>query len=190
MVVGAAGQVGRDIVKVLANQIGADRVIATDLSDSKPEVLGDCIYEKLDIREKQRYLDLTKKYKVTTIIQQAAIISALAEKNVDLAYEVNVTGTYNALNVARETGASIFIPTTIGVFGGNNFKKDKTPVVSVQEPNSIYGVTKVFNELLGTYYFQKFGVDFRCLRYPGIISSAKYEGNGTVSYITGKNNNH
>ena len=90
----------------------------------------------------------------------------------------------NALNIAREYGCQIFVPSSIAVFGGNHFNKENTPLNCILQPTTIYGVTKVHNELVGTYYYNKFGVDFRSVRYPGIISSEKYDFNGTTDYST------
>lgn len=92
------------------------------------------------------------------------------------------------MNIARDNNAKILIPSTIGVFGGNKFQKQKTPVDDTVQPTTIYGVTKVFSEQLGTYYNKKYGVDFRCIRYPGVISSEKYAFNGTAMYASRKSN--
>lgn len=114
----------------------------------------------------------------------AAILSALGEQNVDLAYKVNVDGTTGILNTAKDYNCKVFMPSSIGVFGGDHFNRDLTSVDEVLQPTTIYGVSKAFNEMLGTYYHDKFGVDFRCLRYPGVISSYKYAFNGTTDYAT------
>jgi nucleoside-diphosphate-sugar epimerase len=121
MVSGCGGQVGRDIVRQLSREIGSNRVIATDLSPSKPEVVPECIYEQLDIRDFKKYEEIVKENKVTHIIHLAALISAIGEKNVELAYDVNVNGTYNAYNIARDNNCAIFVPTTIGCYGGPNY---------------------------------------------------------------------
>ena len=116
----------------------------------------------------------------------AAILSASGELYPDKALEVNVNGAITAMNLAREFNAQLFLPSTIAVFGGEKFQKDHTPVDSILQPTTMYGVSKVFNEQLGTYYNKKFGVDFRCIRYPGVISSEKYAFNGTAMYSTCK----
>jgi threonine 3-dehydrogenase len=90
----------------------------------------------------------------------------------------------NALKIARENDCRIFIPSTIGVFGGDNFQKIDTPVDSILQPKTVYGVGKVFNEMIGEYFANKYEMDFRCLRYPGVISSEKYAFNGTTDYST------
>ena len=127
---------------------------------------------------------LVKDNKVNYIVHLAGILSALGEKNPDLAIDVNVFGAVNALRVAKNAGSRIFIPSTIGVFGGDHFPKHNTPNDVVLQPKTIYGVGKVFNENAGAYYKSKFGVDFRSLRYPGVISSEKFAFNGTTDYST------
>jgi len=108
----------------------------------------------------------------------------MGEKHPDRATDVNVYGAINALNIARDNKCQIFMPSTIAVFGGELFPKQNTPVDTILQPETIYGVTKVFSEMMGSYYNKKFGLDFRSIRYPGIISSAKYDFNGTTDYST------
>ena len=122
--------------------------------------------------------------KIDYIVHLAAILSALGERFPDRATSVNVNGCINALNIARDRKVRIFVPSTIAVFGGENFPKVNTPVDTVLQPETIYGISKVFNENIGTYYHKKFGVDFRSIRYPGVISSEKYDFNGTTDYST------
>lgn len=111
-------------------------------------------------------------------------MSALGEKNYETAYNVNVTGAHNAMTIAKDHCCGIFMPTSIACFGGEVYDKYNTSVDSVLQPNTIYGVAKVFNENLGTYFHKKFGVDFRCLRYPGIVSSQNQVFNGTTGFGT------
>jgi len=133
---------------------------------------------------KENYTKIVKEEKVDYIVHLAAILSSLGEAHPELAYDVNVTGAYNAMNIARDYKTQLFIPSTIGAFGGDVFIKENTPNDSVLQPKTIYGVGKVFNELLGEYYGRRYDVDFRCIRYPGVISSAKYAFNGTTDYST------
>lgn len=114
----------------------------------------------------------------------AGILSALGERKPDLAIDVNVFGAINALRIARDNNCQIFLPSSIAVFGGDLFPKVKTPVDVILQPRTIYGVTKVFNEMSGDYFAKKYNMDFRSLRYPGIISSEKYAFNGTTDYST------
>ncbi len=159
-------------------------MIAADLVDHDADI--PCKYYKLDVTDKETYEDIVQENKVDYILHLAAILSSLGEQHPTLAYDVNVTGATNALNIARDHDCQIFIPSSIAAFGGPNFPKLNTPDDTVLQPTTIYGVSKVFNELLGQYYFDKFGVDFRSLRYPGVISSEKFAFNGTTDYSTGK----
>jgi threonine 3-dehydrogenase len=123
---------------------------------------------------------------VDYILHLAAILSSLGEKYPKLAYDVNVNGAANAFDISKDHDCQLFIPSSIAVFGGEAFPKDMTPNDVILQPKTIYGVTKVFNEQLGEYYANKFDLDFRSLRYPGVISSQKYAFNGTTDYSTGK----
>ncbi|MFC1476769.1 NAD-dependent epimerase/dehydratase family protein, partial [Fibrobacterota bacterium] len=122
-----------------------------------------------------------KKYQVDTIIHLAALLSAVAESNPQLAWEVNVNAMINVLEVAREQKCAFFTPSSIGAFGPTT-PPDNTPQDTIQRPTTMYGVTKVSGELLCDYYYQKFGVDTRGLRYPGIISYVTLPGGGTTDY--------
>ena len=159
-------------------------MIASDLGEKKGDFT--CGYTSLDITDEYQYAKLVKDNKIDYIVHLAAILSATGELVPDKAMKVNVNGAITALNLAREHKAQIFIPSTIAVFGGDTFQKDKTPVDSILQRTTMYGISKVFNEQLGTYYNKKFGVDFRCMRYPGVISSEKYAFNGTAMYSTCK----
>lgn len=136
----------------------------------------------------KKYESLVKENKIDYIVHLAAILSALGERFPDRANSVNVIGFLNAMNIARDYKCAIYCPSSIAVFGGENFPKVNTPDDTILQPETIYGVTKVFNEMMGDYYHRKFGVDFRAIRYPGVISSEKYEFNGTTDYSTCKNN--
>jgi len=184
-VTGANGQIGIPLVRSIIKEVGAEgRVIASDVGQAKVDF--GTKYTTLDITDAKKYTDLVKENKIDYIVHLAAILSASGELYPDKACDVNVTGAITALNIAREVGAKIFVPSTIAVFGGDKFQKDKTPADSILQPTTMYGVSKVFNEQLGTYYNKKFGVDFRCIRYPGVISSEKYAFNGTAMYSTCK----
>mmetsp|Transcript_11510 Transcript_11510/g.11493 ORF Transcript_11510/g.11493 Transcript_11510/m.11493 type:complete len:193 (-) Transcript_11510:304-882(-) len=143
-----------------------------------------CEQATLDVVDYEKYSALVKKHKITYIVHLAAILSALGEKRPDLARTVNTDGCINALNIARDNNCRIYVPSTIAVFGGDKFPKVMTPDDTILAPTTMYGVTKVFNENLGNYYHMKYNVDFRSIRYPGIISSAKYAFNGTTDYST------
>lgn len=159
-------------------------MIAADVSDKKVDL--PCRFEHLDVSDLKKYETLVKENKIDYIVHLAAILSALGERFPDRANNVNVTGFLNAMNLAREYKCKIYVPSSIAVFGGDLFPKINTPDDTILQPETIYGVTKVFNEMMGNYYHKKFGVDFRSIRYPGIISSEKYEFNGTTDYSTRK----
>lgn len=129
-------------------------------------------------------MDMVKSNDVNYIIHLAGILSALGEQKPDLAVDVNVLGVINAMRAAKDTNSRIFIPSSIAVFGGDLFPKKETPVDVILQPKTIYGVGKVFNEMMGEYYMNKFDMDFRSIRYPGVISSEKYAFNGTTDYST------
>jgi len=122
-----------------------------------------------------------KKYNIDTVFHLAAILSAVAEAKPNLAWDININGLYNMLEVAREHKCAVFVPSSIGAFGPTT-PLDDTPQDTIQRPTSMYGVTKVAGELLCDYYFQRYGVDTRGVRYPGIISNETLPGGGTTDY--------
>jgi len=140
-------------------------------------------FYKLDVTNKSKFHEIVKENKITNIIHLASLLSASCEKNLDLAMKVNIDGLHNALSIAKHENISIFIPSSIASFGSNLEKKPIEEDV-IQYPNTFYGIGKVYTERLGTYYFERFNCDFRCLRFPAIISPYEYAGNGTLSYPT------
>jgi len=182
LITGCKGQIGIPLTRAIVAEVGRDNVIATDLSDKKVDI--PCRYETLDICDARKYEQLVKENRVDYIVHLAAILSALGERFPDKAEKVNVNGFLNALNIAREHKCKMFSPSSIAAYGGELFPKDNTPEDTINQPQTIYGITKVFNEMMGDYYCRKFGVDFRGIRYPGVISSEKYEFNGTACYST------
>lgn len=170
------------LAAALAKEIGHENVIATDVGEQRFDF--PCRYESLDVTDKDAYTKKTKENGITYIVHLAGILSALGEQNPDLAIDVNVFGAVNALKIAQQQDCQIFIPSTIGAFGGDLFPKNMTPVDTFLQPTTVYGVSKVFNEMIGEYYGRKYDMDFRCLRYPGVISSKKYAFNGTTDYST------
>jgi len=182
MVTGACGQVGSELVMALRDRYGNDNVIATGhitlpserLSNSGPFHFIDCIGIK-SVEE------IVKKHDVGTIYHLAAILSAKAEADPQHAWDVNINGLYNVLEVAREHGCAVFTPSSIGAFGLTT-PLDNTPQDTIQRPNTMYGVTKVAGELLCDYYYTRFGVDTRGVRWPGLISYVALPGGGTTDY--------
>lgn len=143
-----------------------------------------CRYEKLDVFDEKNYRKLVEDNGINYIVHMAGILSALGEREPDLAIDVNVYGAVNALRIARDNKCRIFIPSTIGAFGGHHYQREMTPVDSILQPQTIYGIGKVFNEMAGDYFARKYEMDFRSIRLPGIVSSAKFAFNGTTDYTT------
>ncbi len=182
LVVGACGQIGSELVPKLRSIYGADNVVASDLQLPLKNGLSEggpsC---KIDATNIQDIADAVKKYKIDTIYNMAAILSATAEKNPMLGWNIGMGALVNCLEVAREYNAALFTPSSIGAFGPET-PADKTPQDTIQRPKTIYGVTKVAGELLSDYYFKRFGVDTRSVRYPGLISNVTLPGGGTTDY--------
>jgi nucleoside-diphosphate-sugar epimerase len=181
LVTGSLGQIGTELVLALRGRYGAQNVIASDLHDNCPAVLADGPYEKVDVMNPQRMADVVKKYSVNQIVHLAALLSAVAEAKPILAYQVNLGGLFNVLELARETGCGVFTPSSIAAFGPGT-PADNTPQDTIQRPTTMYGVTKVAGELLCDYYFKKYGVDTRGVRFPGLVSHAVLPGGGTTDY--------
>lgn len=178
LVTGANGQIGSELVEFLRESYGIENVIATDISEtSKTEG----IYEVLDVMDFDKFLDIAKKYNVDAIIHLAALLSFKAEQQPILAFDLNIGGLLNSLEVAKEIKAQHFSPSSIGAFGPSSPMVD-TPQITIQRPTTMYGITKVTGELLMDYYFNKFGVDTRSVRFPGLISHKTLPGGGTTDY--------
>lgn len=183
LVIGSAGQIGSELTLRLRDLYGGDNVIAGIRKTKPSEILsetGPCaVADALDM---EGFIAVVKRYKIDTIINLAAILSATGEKNPMLAWDVNMNGLINVLEVAREFKMKqVLVPSSIGVFGPAT-PKDNTPQETILKPATIYGVTKVAGELLGDYYVKRYGLDVRGLRYPGIISHETLPGGGTTDY--------
>ena len=183
LVTGAAGQIGSELTMELRRRYGNDNVVAAGHKTKPSEALRNSgPFERVDVTQREEIERVVEHYKIDTIYHLAAILSAAGEQNPQLAWNVNINGLYNILEVAREQGLKkIFCPSSIGVFGPQT-PREKTPQETVLNPATIYGVTKVTGELLGDYYFRRFGLDVRGIRYPGIISSETLPGGGTTDY--------
>ena len=182
LVTGALGQIGSELVPALRARYGAERVIATDLKVLPPGRAADLQpYGHLDCTEPHQLHEAARRYDVGTIYHLAALLSASAEAAPQLAWSVNMSGLYNVLEVAREYGCHVYFPSSIGAFGPTT-PRDATPQVTIQRPNTIYGVTKVAGELLCDYYAHRFGIDTRGLRLPGLVSYVAAPGGGTTDY--------
>jgi len=180
-VTGSLGQIGTELVTKMRGIYGADNVIATDIRDNGSDVVKAGPFEILDVTDAGKMHELASKYKVDTIVHLAALLSATAEKNPLLAWNLNMGGLVNALETARELKCQFFTPSSIGAFGPTT-PKDQTPQDTIQRPTTMYGVNKVSGELLCDYYFYKFGVDTRGVRFPGLISYVAEPGGGTTDY--------
>lgn len=178
LVTGAAGQVGSELVPELRRVYGGGAVFATDIR--VPEET-DGPYEVLDCTDAQAIADAVRAHQADTIYHLAALLSATAEAKPQKAYHINMGTLVNVLEVARELGCAVFTPSSIGAFGPST-PPDPTPQDTIQRPTTMYGVTKVAGELLCDYYYTRFGVDTRGLRYPGLISYVAPPGGGTTDY--------
>ncbi|NCC96377.1 MAG: L-threonine 3-dehydrogenase [Synergistales bacterium] len=181
VVTGGLGQIGMELIRRLRNEYGSSAVMATDLKKEGSERLGDGPFDILDVRDGARLAEIVKAHKADTILHLAGILSANAEKNPQLGWEVNMNGVYNALEVARQENCSFFFPSSIAAFGPST-PQDKTPQDTIQRPNTIYGVAKTAGELLCDYYNHKYGLDTRGVRFPGLISYDTPPGGGTTDY--------
>ena len=182
LVTGAVGQIGSELTLSLREKYGNNNVVAGGRKTQPSEkLLNSGPFEIVDCTEAKALSDVVEKYKIDTIYHLAAILSAVAEANPVLAWNVNINGLYNVLEISREYNCAVFTPSSIGAFGPTT-PLDNTPQVTIQRPNTMYGVTKVSGELLCDYYFKRFGVDARGVRYPGIISNETLPGGGTTDY--------
>ena len=180
LVTGAGGQVGAELVAALRGVYGETTVLATDLRpDGAPSDTGP--FEQLDCTDARAVADSVSRFGADTIYHLAAILSVRAEDQPQKAYGVNLGGLFNVLEVARESGAAVFVPSSIAAFGPST-PQDPTPQDTIQRPTSMYGITKVAGELLCDYYHDCFGVDTRGVRFPGLISHVAAPGGGTTDY--------
>ena len=182
MITGSLGQIGSELTIRLREDYGVDNVIATDIRHEEDNpVVTDGNFEVLDVNDREKMMEIAKRFEVDTLIHLAALLSATAEKNPQLGWELNMNGLINVLEVARELNLKMFTPSSIAAFGPNS-PKDNTPQDTIQRPTTMYGVTKVAGELLCDYYYEKYGVDTRGVRFPGLISYITEPGGGTTDY--------
>lgn len=183
LVTGATGQIGPELVLALRERLGSDSVIATGRATRPSRKLRDSgPFVYLDVLDEPSLERLIMEHDVDTIFHLSALLSAKGEKNPQLAYEVNLNGTFKVLEAARQLGVDkVIIPSSIAVFGPDA-PRINTPDDCTTRPTTMYGITKVASELLSEYYCSKYGLDVRVLRYPGIISSETLPGGGTTDY--------
>lgn len=182
LVIGCSGQIGSELTLELRRIFGNSNVIATDIKDAPKAILESGPFEILDILDRDALRKIVRENKIDGIINMAAILSAVGEKNPMLAWNVNMNGLINVLEVAREENVfRVLTPSSIAAFGPST-PINNTPQETILKPTTMYGITKVAGELLGDYYVAKYGMDVRGLRYPGIISYETLPGGGTTDY--------
>ena len=178
IVTGALGQIGSELITKLRGIYGQDNVLATDIRKVEHSAGP---FEVLDVMDGKRMHELAQNFGADTMIHMAALLSATAEKNPAFAWNLNMGGLMNALEVSRELNMQFFTPSSIGAFGPTT-PKDNTPQDTLQRPTTMYGVNKVAGELLCDYYYTRYGLDTRGVRFPGLISYVTPPGGGTTDY--------
>ena len=182
LVTGGLGQIGTELIMTLRGVYGNENVIASSIEPDCPDFIRETgVYESVDVLDSKKLGEVCRKHDINQIVHLAAILSAVGESKPQLAYDINMNGLFNVLEVARETGSGVFTPSSIAAFGPST-PKDMTPHDTVQRPTTMYGVTKVAGELLCDYYHQRYGVDTRGVRFPGLISYKALPGGGTTDY--------
>ena len=178
LITGAGGQIGSVLTKTLRDTYGANSVIATDIRSTE---LGDGPFELLDVLNGNRLHELVKRYRVTEIYHLAAILSARGEQNPKIAWDINMDSLFNVLDAAKERNLKVFFPSSIAAFGPNT-PKVNTPQDTITQPTTVYGISKAAGENWCQYYFLKYGLDVRSVRFPGIIGYQSLPGGGTTDY--------
>lgn len=183
LIIGSTGQIGSELTMVLRNRIKDGNIVAGYIKGAEPTgvLLESGPAEIVDVCNANQIKEVVEKYDIDTIYNLAALLSAVAEKKPLLAWNIQMNGLINVLEIAREKGCAVFTPSSIGSFGPNTPAMN-TPQDTIQRPKTMYGVTKVSTELLSDYYHTRFGVDTRSVRFPGLISNVTLPGGGTTDY--------
>ena len=183
LVIGSSGQIGGELVEGLRLIYGQESVIASDIKDLDKESLkSEMPYETLNVLNGKRIFEIVQKYEITQIYLLAALLSATAEKNPMFAWDLNMNGLFNVLDLAKEGHIKkVYWPSSIAVFGPSTPRLN-TPQYTIMEPNTVYGISKQTGERWCEYYFNKYNVDVRSLRYPGLIGYKSAPGGGTTDY--------
>lgn len=183
LVIGATGQIGSELTLELRKRYGNTHVVAGYIQGAEPkgELKESGPSEIVDVTDQEVIESVVKKYQIDTIYNLAALLSVVAESKPKLAWKIGVDGLWNVLEVARMHGCAVFTPSSIGSFGTDT-PHTQTPQDTIQRPRTMYGISKVTTELLSDYYYTKYGVDTRAVRFPGIISNVTPPGGGTTDY--------
>jgi nucleoside-diphosphate-sugar epimerase len=182
LLIGASGQIGTDLTMSLRTIYGASHVVASDIKSASREVMESGPFEQLDIMDPVRLNEIVLKYNVTQVYLLAALLSATAEKNIELGWALNMKSLSHVLDLARHGKVKkVYWPSSIAVFGPTT-PSINTPQHTIMDPNTVYGISKQAGERWCEYYYQKFGVDVRSIRYPGLISWKAKPGGGTTDY--------
>lgn len=183
LVVGSTGQIGSELTMKIRNMFPEGNVVAGYIKGAEPKgiLLESGPAEEADVCNGEQLLAIVKKYNIDTVYNLAALLSAVAERKPQMAWNIQINGLMNILEIAREHNVAVFTPSSIGSFGPET-PHQNTPQDTIQRPRSMYGVTKVATELLSDYYHTKYGVDTRSVRFPGLISNVTLPGGGTTDY--------
>ncbi|MFI5172379.1 MAG: NAD-dependent epimerase/dehydratase family protein [Chitinophagales bacterium] len=182
LLIGASGQIGAELTLLLRTNFGSANVIATDIKKPGGDLFESGPFEELNVLDKTRLADLVNKYKPSQIYNMAAILSATGEKYPQKAWQLNMEGLINTLEIAIENKIKkVYWPSSIAAFGPTT-PKENTPQVTIMEPNTVYGISKLAGERWCDWYHLKYGLDIRSIRYPGIISYKTEPGGGTTDY--------
>ena len=182
LVLGASGQIGTELTQKLREVYGETNVIASDIREGNAEMMASGPFEIIDATCKETILSVVQKYKVNQVYLLAAMLSAIAEKFSQKAWDLNMSSLLAVLDLAKEKHIQqIYWPSSIAVFGSST-PKNNTPQQTIMEPSTVYGISKISGEFWCNYYHQKYGVDVRSIRYPGIISWKTKPGGGTTDY--------
>ena len=182
LVIGSSGQIGTELVLELRKIYGNNNVVASDIRLSSEKIMQSGPFEELDVLNESRLREIVKKHKITQVYLLAALLSATAEKDIEFGWKLNIRSHSHVLDLAKEgLIKKIFWPSSIAVFGPTT-PKHNTPQYTIMEPNTVYGISKQTGERWNEYYFNKFGVDIRSLRYPGLVGWRAKAGGGTTDY--------
>lgn len=182
LIIGASGQIGSDLTVELRKLFGSENVVASDIKNATAEVMQGGPFESLDVMDKKGISAVIDKYKITEIYHLAAILSGNAEKNPKWAWNINMDSLFNVLDISREKKINkIFWPSSMGAFGPST-PPINTPQLTIMEPSTVYGISKLAGERWCEYYYNKYALDIRSLRYPGLISWKAEAGGGTTDY--------